>query len=471
MSQRLLTELHRVFDTQGEISDEACRNIAGNLGLTQAHVAGVASFYSLFTDGPVSPILYEIGVATTQETRILLPDTPTGEAESFDAYVSRGGYEGLKKALSAPDQVISTVSDARLRGRSGAYFPVGLKWDLVKKSPSDRKYVVCNACEAEPGTGKDYVLLCSTPHAVIEGMEIAACAVGATRCVLYIREGYDKAFKAMSTAIDEARKNGSLPTEIEVITGAGAYVTGEETGLLDSIEGRRGEPRIKPPFPVEKGLWQVPTIINNVETFANVPLIIRQGSSSFRKIGTEKCPGTKLFTLSGCVKKPGVYEFATGLPLRKIYEAAGGCLEGRQLKGVQIGGGGSGAIVGIDALDIAMDPDSCEAAGLTLGTGSLLFFDDRVSVVEMCRDCAAFYLEESCGKCTPCREGNRRVWDTLTGLLNGSAGPDSLKQLAQMADYISESTLCSLGQMSMTATKSAMKNFREEFERCIGGLQ
>jgi NADH-quinone oxidoreductase subunit F len=421
-----------------------------------------------------------------EETRLILKNVGKMSPVSSREYAANGGYEALRKALAAPGDIIGIINDAGMRGRSGSGFPVGIKWNLVKNSPSDQKYVVCNADEGEPGTGKDRIIMSGDPHSLIEGMTICSIAVGADKGFIYLRAEYQYICEILEKSLIDARENGFLGNsilgssfnfDIEIRTGAGAYICGEETGLIESIEGRRGEPRLKPPFPGVKGLWGMPTAINNVETFVNIPIILNHGASGFRRYGTEKCPGTKLFTLSGNIVNPGVYEFPMGVSMREMFEkVGGGCPNGKKLHGIQTGGSASGTFIRPELLDTPMDIEGCAAVGAVFGTGNLMFFDEDSCIVELCRSCMKFFVHESCGKCTPCRFGNQRMVELLTKIINGEGAMDDLIELKELAEYIKINAFCGLGQMAPTAVVSALANFSDEFEahikhkKCIAGV-
>jgi NADH-quinone oxidoreductase subunit F len=408
-----------------------------------------------------------------EETRLILKNVGKINPVSSKEYAVAGGYEGLKKAIAAPEAVIGAVSESGVRGRGGAGFPVGLKWKTVRDTPADQKYVVCNAEESEPGTGKDRVILSGDPHAVIEGMAICGVAVGADKGFIYIRAEYPEVRETLEKAVSDARANGylgkgilgsKLDFDIEIRSGAGSYVCGEETGLIESIEGNRGEPRLRPPYPAVAGLWGMPTVINNVETLANIPVIMSIGADKYRKVGTEKCPGTKLFTLSGNIVNPGVYEFPMGVTMRQLFEeVGGGCPNGKRLKGIQVGGSASGVFVKPDMLDAPLDMESCAAAGMSLGTGNLMFFDEDADVIELCRGCMEFFADESCAKCTPCRYGNKRIADILGVILSGKGRMGDIEKLGKLSDYVSKNSLCGLGQAAPTPVLSTLRNFRDEY--------
>jgi NADH-quinone oxidoreductase subunit F len=408
-----------------------------------------------------------------EETRLILKNVGKINPVSSKEYVVAGGYEGLKKAIAAPEAVIGAVNESGVRGRGGAGFPVGLKWKTVKETPADQKYVVCNAEESEPGTGKDRVILSGDPHAVIEGMAICGVAVGADKGFITIRAEYPQVRETLEKAVSDARANGYLGKgilgskhdfDIEIRSGAGSYVCGEETGLIESIEGNRGEPRLRPPYPAVAGLWGRPTVINNVETLANIQVITSIGADGYRKVGTEKCPGTKIFTLSGNVVNPGVYEFPMGVTMRQLFEeVGGGCPNGKKLKGIQVGGSASGVFVTPDRLDAPLDIEQCAAVGMSLGTGSLMFFDEDADVIELCRGCMEFFADESCAKCTPCRYGNKRIADILGVFLSGKGRMEDIETLGKLSDYVSKNSLCGLGQAAPTPVLSALRNFHDDY--------
>ena len=408
-----------------------------------------------------------------EETKLVLKNVGKIDPVSSREYAAGGGYEGLTKAIAAPEEVIGAVSESGVRGRGGAGFPVGLKWKTVKETPAEQKYVVCNAEESEPGAGKDGVILAGDPHAVLEGMAICGVAVGADKGFICIRAEYRQVKETLEKAVSDARANGVLGKgvlgstrdfDIEIRSGAGSYACGEETGLVESIEGNRGEPRLRPPYPAVAGLWGMPTVVNNVETLANVPVIMSIGAKGYRKVGTKTCPGTKLFTLSGNIGNPGVYEFPMGVTMRRLFEDVGaGCPNGKKLKGIQVGGSASGAFVTPDKLDVPLDIESCAAAGMSLGTGSLMFFDEDADVIELCRGCMEFFADETCAKCTPCRYGNKRIAGILSVILSGKGRMEDIEKLETLSNYVSNNSLCGLGQAAPTAVLSTLRNFRDDY--------
>jgi len=409
------------------------------------------------------------------ETRITLRNVGKINPISAGEYVATGGYEALQKAVNAPDTIIDIVKESGLRGCGGAGFPVGLKWGLVKAVESDVKYLVCNADEGEPGTNKDRVIMSGNPLAMIEGMTIAAIAIGIQKGFIYLRAEYPYIVEILEKALADARASNYLGDnilgkgfyfDIEIRIGAGAYVCGDETALLESIEGKRGEPRFKPPYPGEKGLWGKPTLINNVESYTNIPYIIAKGAQEFRRFGTEKHPGTRLFTLSGNITKPGVYEFPTGTSMRDIFEFAGGCPNGKKLLAVQTGGA-SGAIINGSMIDIPMDIESCASAGAVFGAGDLMFVDEDQYIIGLCENLMEFFVDESCGKCTPCREGNTRLLQLLERIKEGKGSRADLDLINELGETMMIASLCGLGQASPTPLLTAIKHFPSIFDKAI----
>ncbi len=392
----------------------------------------------------------------------------------IEDYLDRGGYQALARALGmTPEKVIEEVEASGLRGRGGAGFPTGRKWRCARETPGARKYVVCNADEGEPGTFKDRLLLEGNPHLVIEGMLIAAYAVGAQHGYIYVRGEYVRSLEILETALEQARERGFVgkgilgsrfSCEIEVVAGAGAYVCGEETALLESLEGKRGWPRLRPPFPAERGLWGRPTVVNNVETLANVPLIINRGASWYRSLGTEGSPGTKIFLLVGDVRRPGAYELEMGTTLEElVYGCGGGPKEG-DLKAFLIGGA-SGAFFGKEDLDIPLDFDSLRARGGVLGSGKVMALGEKRCLVDLLLNIARFFREESCGQCAPCRVGTQVLVRLLEDVRAGKGRGDSLELMEDLVMVMRRASLCPLGQSVALPVLSALRLFREEFER------
>jgi NADH-quinone oxidoreductase subunit F len=397
------------------------------------------------------------------------------ESHTIDFYVSHGGYETLKKVLKnlAPKDVIEEVKKSGLRGRGGAGFPTGLKWSFVPQDNPNPKYLVCNADESEPGTFKDRYIIEHEPHMLIEGMIISAYAINSHLSYIYIRGEFVKGARVLEQALAEAREKGFLgknilgsgyDLDIFVHRGGGAYVCGEETGLLESLEGKRGWPRLKPPFPAVVGLFKSPTIINNVETLANVPLIMERGADWYKTIGpNEKNTGPKLYCVSGHVNRPGLYEFPLGMNLKElIYEHAGGVYKGHKLKAV-IPGGSSTPVLLPEEIDVSMDYDSLMAAGSMLGSAGTIVMDETTCMVDALYNLERFYAHESCGQCTPCREGTMWMVKLLRRLEHGEATEADVDILADVANNIMGKTICPLGDAAAMPAQSFVKKFRDEF--------
>jgi NADH-quinone oxidoreductase subunit F len=409
------------------------------------------------------------------DIRVLTGNCGQGYPTSLADYSTGGGYGGLQKALAmTPEAVLAEVKAAGLVGRGGAAFPTGIKWEGAAKAEGQPKYIVCNADESEPGTFKDRILMEEDPHRTIEGMIIAAHAVGARHGYIYVRGEYPDAFKVMAEALEEARRAGligenilgsGLDFDIEMRLGAGAYICGEETALLESIEGKRGFPRIKPPFPTTHGLFGKPTVINNVETFCNVPLILERGATEYRKIGTDRSPGPKLFCVSGQIQRPGLYEVAFGVSLRHLlFDLAGGLKPGRKLQAVLMGGA-AGAFAAEKDLDVILSFENLSAAGLPLGSGAVMVFDDSADIRDVLKRLAHFFADESCGKCYPCQLGARRQYEILDRTAAGLALSGDRERLSDVGGTMIDASLCGLGQTAATAVLSAMKLWPEMFEK------
>ncbi len=392
----------------------------------------------------------------------------------YDAYVASGGYQAAKKALTemAPAQVIEEVTKANLRGLGGAGFPTGKKWSFIPKDSPKPKYLVVNADEGEPGTFKDRYLLEHDPHAVIEGMLIAAYAVGSHKAYIYIRGEYVEAYRRFSRAVEEARQHGWVGQgvqekwdwELVVHRGAGAYICGEETALLTSLEGGKGFPRLKPPFPAISGLFASPTVVNNVETLAAVPQILHRGADWFAKLGTPKQGGTRLFSLCGHVTRPGVYEAPVTVTLRQLIEEyAGGVRGGRRLKAV-VPGGISAKILTAQEIDVAMDFDSLMAAGTMAGSGGVIVMDETTCMVKALAAASKFFAHESCGQCSPCREGTGWIYKMMQRILQGQGQPQDLDILLSIAGNMEGKTICVFADAAAWPVQSYIKKFRQEFE-------
>ena len=383
-----------------------------------------------------------------------------------------GGYEGLTKALGmSPEIVVNEVKSSGLVGRGGAAFPTGVKWEGAARAQADQKYVVCNADESEPGTFKDRILMLDDPHRTIEGMTIAGYAIGASKGYFYVRGEYPYMLEAINTALQEARSANLLGEnilgsgfsfDIEVRVGAGAYICGEETALFESIEGKRGFPRVKPPFPTTHGLFGKPTVINNVETMCNVSLVLRQGADGYRKIGTEKSPGPKLFCVSGDVVKPGLYEVPFGVTLRDLLEMAGGVANGQKLQSVLFGGA-AGAFATAEHLDVKMTFEDLRAAGLPLGSGVVMVFDETRDMRDSLKRLGHFFAHESCGKCYPCQLGTQRQMEILDRIATGKVREGDLIRLQDVGWTMTDASLCGLGQTAASAVLSAIKIWPEFF--------
>jgi NADH-quinone oxidoreductase subunit F len=407
---------------------------------------------------------------------ILTRNVDVPNSERIAVYLRRGGYRALRKALQmSTDELIALIKASGLRGRGGAGFPAGLKWSFLPQGDVT-KYVCVNTDEGEPGTFKDRLLVEHDPHSIIEGAIIAAYAVGANRAFVYIRGEFFLGVKRWIKAIDDAYEYGFLGENIlgsgfgldlSVHRGAGAYICGEETALINSLEGKRGEPRIKPPYPASIGLWNEPTLVHNVETLANVPHIVNRGAEWYKCIGTEKSTGPKLFCISGHVRRPGNYELPLGTPLRTIVEdCAGGMRGDRPLKAV-IPGGASTPMLIPEQLDTPMDFESLEQAGSMLGTGAIIVIEEGTCMVEVARRLMDFFAHESCGQCTPCRMGTQRLKEVLTRIKRGQGKPDDLDLLEELCDGILGHTLCPMGDAAVNPVLSSLKHFRDEYEHHI----
>ena len=401
-----------------------------------------------------------------EEVRIALRNVGKIRPDSIEDYLASGGYEALKKARTLDrGELIQTIEEtSRLRGRGGAAFSTGKKWSSAYASKEDTKYIVCNADEGEPGTYKDRVIMEGDPHTVVEGILIGAWAVGAKECFIYVRGEYDKSIKLLRKAVKAAEEKGLTgDVSIRVVSGAGAYVCCEGTAIVNSLEGVRGEPRLKPPSMAVKGLHQKPTIVNNVETFAVIPEIVNKGADWFGSIGAEKFPGTKLMCLSGDVKNKVCVEVPTNATLRDVVENfGGGVTGGKKLKAVQLGGSSCGFVTP-DQLDTPIDFDSIRAIGAALGSGAVYVIDETRNVVDILWEIAKFFQHESCGKCTPCREGTMRIAELLEKLTKGEGTQKDIELIKTLSGYMQSTCFCPLGQSATTAFVSALKLFPEDF--------
>ena len=409
-----------------------------------------------------------------KQKRIALKNCGIIDPEEIDEYIAFDGYKALEQVLTkmTPDEVINEVSESGLRGRGGAGFPTGKKWLFTKQAEGDQKYVVCNADEGDPGAFMDRSILEGDPHSVLEAMEIAGYSVGADKGYIYVRAEYPIAVQRLQVAIDQAREYGLLGKnifgtdfsfDIEIRLGAGAFVCGEETALLESIEGRRGQPRVKPPYPANSGLWGKPTLINNVETYANITRIILNGAKWYASIGTEKSKGTKVFALGGNVNNIGLVEVPMGTTLREIvFDIGGGIPNGREFKAAQTGGP-SGGCIPKEHLDTPIDYESLSSIGSMMGSGGLIVMDDSKCMVNIAKFYLDFTVSESCGKCTPCRIGTKRMLEILERMCEGTAEEDDLYKLEKLALNIKKSAICGLGQTAPNPVLSTLKYFRDEY--------
>lgn len=410
-----------------------------------------------------------------RQTKIVLENSGQIDPERIEEYVAAGGYQGLLTAVTemTPNDVIDQVMRSGLRGRGGGGYPTGLKWTTVAKADAkQRKYVICNADEGDPGAFMDRSVLESDPHRVLEGMTIAGYAIGADKGYIYVRGEYPLAVARLKKAINQARRLGVLGSgvcgttfnfQIEIRLGAGAFVCGEETALIASVEGKRGQPRPRPPYPAEYGLWGEPTLINNVETFANVPPIIRNGGDWYAGMGTAKSKGTKVFALAGAINNTGLIEVPMGIPLREIvYEIGGGVPNGRTLKAVQTGGPSGGCIPEV-YLDTAVDYESLQQLGSIMGSGGLIVMDETSNMVDVARYFMEFCMTESCGKCVPCRVGTVQMYHLLDKIYNGQATTKELTLLEKLCKMVRETSLCGLGQTAPNPVNSTLRYFRQEY--------
>ena len=432
------------------------------------------------------PALGETNFYKTQ-MRVALRNCGVINPENIEEYIAMDGYAALGKVLTemTPAEVIDVMKKSGLRGRGGAGFPTGMKWQFAAANQADQKYVVCNADEGDPGAFMDRSVLEGDPHAVLEAMAIAGYAIGASKGYIYVRAEYPIAVERLKIAIGQAREYGLLGEDIfgtgfnfdiDIRLGAGAFVCGEETALLTSIEGNRGEPRNKPPFPANKGLFQKPTIINNVETLANIPQIIMKGADWFASMGTEDSKGTKVFALGGAINNTGLVEIPLGTTLRHIiYDIGGGIPNGRKFKAVQTGGP-SGGCIPAQFLDTPIDYANLTRIGAMMGSGGMIVTDDSTCMVDFARFFLDFTVDESCGKCTPCRIGTRRLLELLNKITDGRGEPEDLDKLEELCYYIKANALCALGQTAPNPVLSTLKYFRDEYEahvyekRCPAGV-
>jgi bidirectional [NiFe] hydrogenase diaphorase subunit len=436
---------------------------------------------------PVAELQCELREHFDQQVHVVLENSGRIDPEKIDDYIARDGYRALLTALNdmTPNGVIRQITESGLRGRGGGGYPTGLKWSTVAKAPGDVKYVICNGDEGDPGAFMDRSVLESDPQRVIEGMAIAAYAVGASKGYIYVRAEYPLAVSRLTVSLREARRRGLLGNNIgntpfnfdmEIRLGAGAFVCGEETALIASIEGKRGTPKPRPPYPAVSGLWGRPTLINNVETFANIAPIIRKGGRWFASMGSERSKGTKVFALTGKIRNTGLVEVPMGISLRKIIEEIGGGVpDGHTFKAVQTGGP-SGGCLPAEMLDIGVSYDALLAAGSIMGSGGMIVMDDTSCMVNVARFFIEFCMTESCGKCIPCRAGTAQMFTLLSRMCDGSGTMDDLSLLESLCVTVKEASLCGLGQTAPNPVLSTLKYFRHEYidhivhKKCTAGV-
>jgi NADH:ubiquinone oxidoreductase subunit F (NADH-binding) len=422
-----------------------------------------------------------------RQQKVILRNCGMIDPMRLDEAIARGTYRGALRAMTqmTPEAVIDEMLQSGLRGRGGAAFPTGQKWKIAREAAADQKYIVCNADEGEPGSYMDRTVLEGDPHAILEGMLVGAYAIGATEGFIYVRNEYPLAIEILEHAIDEAQKSGLLGDNIfgsgwsfrvTVRRGAGAYICGEETALIESLEGRSGEPRTRPPYPVTSGLWGKPTVVNNVKTWASVPPILTRGAAWYTAMGTKRTPGTTIFSLEGAVKNAGLVEVPFGVTLRDlVYEIGGGLADGHALKAVQAGGASRGCI-GPSMLDLAIDTEDRPGQSIMIGTGGVIVLDETACMVDMAAFLVGFFLEESCGKCVPCREGVKQMSRLLRRMCEGKAAIEDLALLERLARSIRSAAVCGMGSMAPTAVLTTLEHFRDEFEahirdhRCAAGV-
>jgi NADP-reducing hydrogenase subunit HndC len=413
-----------------------------------------------------------------QQRLIALRNRGMIDPEKIEEYIARDGYKALAKALTSmtPEEIIKVIKESGLRGRGGAGFPTGSKWEFCRKAEAQPKYVICNADEGDPGAFMDRSIIEADPHSILEGMAIGAHAIGASQGYIYVRIEYPLAIERMAAAIEQAREYGLLGKgilgsgfnfDVEIFCGAGAFVCGEETALIASIEGKPPEPRIRPPFPAQSGLWEKPTNINNVETWANVPVIINWGAKWFSEIGTETCRGTKVFSLAGNINNAGLVEVPMGITLREmVYDIGGGIPNGKKFKAVQTGGP-SGGFIPASLLDLAVDYERLQEAGAIMGSGGMIVLDEDTCIVDIAKYFLAFTNDESCGKCTACREGSEALLEILNKISNGEAEEGDIEFLEELGEAIKDASMCGLGQTLPHPVLSTLRHFRDEYEAHI----
>ncbi len=488
LKQRLEETATEVERQDIEVIGVGCMGLCGNGPLVMVDPDGVLYEHVRAADAPSIVAALDGGEATaplgdpqhpffTGQKRIVLEHSGIIDPERIESYIAAGGYQALYHVLHemTPADVIDVITRSGLRGRGGAGYPTGLKWATVAKSHGNRKFVVCNADEGDPGAFMDRSIIESDPHTVLEGMAIAAYAVGAEQGYVYVRAEYPLAIQRLQKAIAQARRLGVLGAQIfdagftfrvDIRVGAGAFVCGEETALMASIEGRRGQPRPRPPYPAESGLWGQPTLINNVETYANIAPIIRHGAEWFASIGTETSKGTKVFALTGKIRHTGLIEVPMGATLRQIVEEMGGGVPDGHVKAVQTGGP-SGGCIPAALLDTPVDYESVQRVGSIMGSGGMVVMDDATHMVDVAHFYMEFCKDESCGKCIPCRAGTAQMLHMLDVIRAGQATPADLEQLEQLCLMVKETSLCGLGQSAPNPVLSTLKYFRAEYEALL----
>ncbi len=450
-------------------------------------VARADEVVSSLGGSPPPGLQCELSELVEKQVQVVLENSGKIDPEKIDEYIERDGYQGLVKALTElrPVDVVQQITESGLRGRGGGGYPTGLKWGMVAKAAPGQKYVICNGDEGDPGAFMDRSVLESDPQRVIEGMAIAAYAVGASKGYIYVRAEYPLAVSRLTSGLREARRRGFLGNnicgtpfdfDIEIRIGAGAFVCGEETALIASIEGLRGVPRVRPPYPASAGLWGKPTLINNVETFANVPPILRKGGAWFAKVGTAKSKGTKVFALSGKIRNTALIEVPMGITLREIVEGIGGGVpEGHSFKAVQTGGP-SGGCIPAELMDIEVSYESLIQAGSMMGSGGMIVMDDSSCMVNVAKFFMEFCMTESCGKCIPCRAGTVQMFELLAKICEGRATMDDLDLLIDLCSTVKEASLCGLGQTAPNPVLSTLRYFKQEYiehiqnKRCPAGV-
>jgi NADH:ubiquinone oxidoreductase subunit F (NADH-binding)/NADH:ubiquinone oxidoreductase subunit E len=485
--------LHATFGKKC-VDQVGCMGLCAKDVIVEVRIDGVLTAYQFVKPNMVSRIVDEhiVGDAPVKEwlagpeyeqfhsrqNKVVLGACGTIDPEDIDAYCEIGGYESAKRAISSmtPEKVIEEIKASGLKGRGGAGFPTGVKWELCRRVPGNKKYLICNADEGDPGAFMDRAVIEGDPHAVIEGMIIGAHAIGASNGYVYIRAEYPLAVERLRHAIAQARQRGYLGTnimghgldfDIHLKLGAGAFVCGEETALIASLEDQIGEPKPKPPFPVNKGLWGLPTCINNVETWATIPKIVKNGAAWFDAIGTGKSKGTKIFSLVGKINRTGLVEVPMGIPLREIiYEVGGGIPKNKKFKAVQTGGP-SGGCIPAEHIDVPVDYENLTAVGSIMGSGGMVVMDEDTCMVDVAKYFISFCVDESCGQCTPCREGTRELSRLLNDITTGNGTPEHLTALDELSAVMRDMSLCALGKTAPNPVLSTLRYFRDEYEAHI----